>query len=133
MMFGEENRAGVPQARNFRANGLSQVKLFAEPSGKDARKCTESSWSNCQVGFEHTGEFRDRLVVEDNRIEVLGFEARVSETELDGIGRKAFVVFLAGESLFLGCGDYLPVRNERRGGIMIKGRDAQNMAHGPVT
>ena len=109
MMFGEKNCAIVTQAGNFGANGPSQVELFAEPSGQDARKCGKSARSHRQIRLEHPRELRDRLVVEHDRIEVLGFELSEPQAKLDGITGKALVVLLAGESFFLGGGNYLAI------------------------
>src|SRR5882762_9930756 len=101
MMFGKENCAVISKSRNFGSNGLSEVKLFAEPSGKDARERGEPPRSDGQVSFEHAHEFRDRFVVENDSIQVFWFEPRVSEAELDGINGKSLIMLFAGESLFL--------------------------------
>ena len=71
-------------------------------------------------------EFQERFFVEANAIQVLRPDSRVVETIGDGMVRKSGVVFLAGESFFLGGCDDLAVNDQRRGGIVIECRDSQD-------
>ncbi len=45
---------------------------------------------------------------------------------------NSLVVLLAGEALFLRRGDDLAVDDERGGGVVVEGGDAENRGHRPI-
>ena len=72
-------------------------------------------------------EFQKRLVIKDDRVDVLERLAAGGETIFDGLRRECRVVANAGEALLLRGGDDAAVGNQRRGAVVVEGRDAEDV------
>ena len=129
VMFGEENLTILSQARQFVADGLAQVQLLAKPRRDDARKCREPKRRDSEIRFQYARELGDRLVVEDDGVELRGVEPGVFQAELDGARRETFVVLLAGETFLLCGGHDRSIAQQSGGGIVVEARDAEDMPH----
>src|SRR5207247_7030074 len=77
-------------------------------------------------------ELQHAALVEDHRIEIRRIEPRVIQAPLDRADRKPGVVLPPRQPLFLNRADRHAVDDERGGGIVIAGGDAENV-HGIST
>ncbi len=66
------------------------------------------------------------VVVEDDRGEVARLDEGLAEAVVDGAPGEPRVVLAAGEALLLGRGHDLAVADDRRGGVVVEGGDAQD-------
>ena len=80
-------------------------------------------------GRQDALELDERLLVEDDVVEILGSDAGRFQAVADGQAREIGVVFLAAEAFLFGGRDQLAVVNQRRGGVVVETRDSQ-YAHG---
>ncbi len=83
-----------------------------------------------EIGFEQALELQERLVVEDDVVDVVELDAglRRGNTAIALCG-KAGIVLLAREALLLRGRDDLAVLDQRRGAVVIEGRNPED-AHG---
>ena len=106
-----------------------QVQFLPHPEWHGHDEGSESCWSVGQVGFQQPFKFEQGLVVEAHVVEITGFQAGLSKTEIDSVFRETVVVFFSGKSLFLGRGNDLTVNQEGRGRVVIKSGDAKDFSH----
>jgi hypothetical protein len=131
MVLSKQDPALVRQPGQFLPDGLAQIQLFAQPGGHCVQESLESARRDCQTGFQQTREFDDRLVIENNGIEVCHCQSSLRETVAHRVVRKSFVVFSSGKSFFLRRGCDFTIPQQSRRGVMIISGDAQDVAHGP--
>src|SRR5205814_5315092 len=75
-------------------------------------------------------EFQKGLFVERDEIELGGAgQVSLAQAVIDRVPRKAGVVFLSGETFFLGGGNDLAVPDQAGGAVMVKRRNAEDV-HG---
>ena len=79
-----------------------------------------------EVGFEQALELDEWLVVEDDAVDVLEFDAPGAQAIVDGEARIAGIEFLAGEALFLRGGNDATVLDQRCGAVVIERRETEN-------
>ena len=130
VMLGEKNRALAPQPRQFFANGFAQIQLLPQPRRQHARPGRQSARRDGQIGFQHPRELGDRLVVEDDGIEVRRRQPGVPQAKLNRVLRETLVILAPGEALLLRGGEDAAIPHQRGGGVVIPGRDAEDAAHG---
>ena len=82
-----------------------------------------------EVGLEQAVELEERLVVEADVVQVFRPEAPFPEAVFHRPGRELGIVLPAREPLFLGGGHDLSVDDQRRGRIVIIGRNTENIDH----
>ena len=83
---------------------------------------TEPTGGDCQVGFEETLEFEERLVVESDVVEVLGLEAGLGQAVGDCLVRELVIVLAAGEPFLLGRSDEFAIDKQDGCRIVVEGR-----------
>ena len=86
-------------------------------------------WCHCHRIFHDAVERKERIVVEDNAVQFRGLDESLAETVIDGMARKARVMLLAREPLFLRRGNDYPIPHDCSGGVMVIGRNAQDVSH----
>ena len=87
----------------------------------------QPSGSHAEVGFHDAAELGDRFVVERHRIQIIRSQSRFLEAVLHGMNGEAVVVFLPGEPFLLCGGNDFTIPQQRRGGVMVKRADSQNV------
>src|SRR5262245_61322260 len=102
MMRGEENWTLRPQTRQFFANRFAKIQFLAQPRWNDFGPRPPASGRDRKVSLEQAGKFCDRLVIENQGIDLIDRQPGMSETEGGCARRKALVVFSPGKPLFLG-------------------------------
>ena len=105
------------------------MELGSEPEGHGHHEGTKSAGGIGEIGFEQSLEFQERLVIEADVGEIFSFEIGLLQAELDCVDGEFVIVLDASEALFLGCGDNLPVHDQRSSGVMVERRDSQNRSH----
>ena len=111
-------------------SGLEQQFLL-KPHRQRRHERAQAPRREGKIGFQQALEFEQRLVVEDDPIDVLHSKAALLQAEIHRAGGKGSVVLLAREPLLLGGSAQASVRNQSRGAVVIIGRDAQNVqCHG---
>ena len=103
------------------------VELLLQPEWKPHQEELEARRGVGQVGLEDPFEFEQRLVVEDDEIELAPVDARFAKAVVDRLLGEAVVVLLAGKALFLGSRDNFSVAHERGGAVMIVRGDPENV------
>ncbi len=103
-----------------------QVKLLLEPYRHGRQKRAKAPRRISDVRLEQALEFEQRLVVENDVIDVFEADAGFAQTVLDGAARKAGVVLAAREALLLGGGRDPAVDDQCRSTVVIEGGDAEN-------
>ena len=73
-------------------------------------KLRRPCWREGQIGLDETVELQQRLVVEDDVVELLDLEAGLLQAVVRRVRREAVVVLDAREALFLRGGDDVAVR-----------------------
>ena len=100
--------------------------FFAQPQRNGHIEGGESPRREGQIGLQKPFELEERLVVEGNVIDAAEPRSGVLQAVGNGVGREARIVFPAGEALLLGGGGDTAILDERRGAIVIEGRDAED-------
>src|SRR5260221_14368006 len=80
-----------------------------------------------QAGGEDAVELERRAFVEHHRIECHGLDPGVIEAPFNCEKRKIRIVLAARKTLFLHGGDRYSVDRQRGGGIVIMGRNTENL------
>ena len=100
--------------------------LFPDPDRDRHRERSEAARREAEIGFEQPLEFQERLLVEHDIIDVLERDTGLFEAIANRVDRKARVVLLAREALFLRRRDDLAVDQQRRGAVVIEGGNAED-------
>src|SRR5207248_1218977 len=146
--IGGEYRGALYRSREERGRGVGLVMLAeqdpvradAEPRGDDpldpelaaqrvlhgAGKAAPGAGEAAQGHGQDAIELQHRLFVEDHRVELLGFEVLLLEAPLDRGEGKRGVVLAAREPLLLDGADRHAVDQQRRRGIVVVRRDAED-------
>ena len=124
MVLGEEDGGFGFEGGEVAADGAAQVEFFLEPGGEDVAEGDPAFGGNAEVRFQEPGEFSDRFIVKNDGIQLIGGKIGVLEAPLDGMDGEAWVVFLAGESFFLGGGEDRTALDQGRCCVMVEGGDA---------
>src|ERR1017187_4418705 len=131
VVLGDQKFAGFPQSPDGTEHMLRHPHLDAQNRAARLLELLVPGWRRLDGILEDPVPRPERIIVEDYRIQVVRLDERLLQTIVDGVLRKARVVFLTGEPLLLGCGDDLAVADNGRRGIMIERRNPQNrVAHG---
>src|SRR6266849_6201757 len=81
-----------------------------------------------EVGLQDALELEQRFVVEADVFEVRGGDPGCPQAVRRRVGRKVSVALAPREPLLLGRGDDLAVPQQRRGAVVVKRRNTQNVA-----
>ena len=100
--------------------------LFLQPERDRQPERTEAARRERQIGLEQPLELDERLFVEHHVVEIGRFHAGLIEAIADRGRRKPRVVLDAGEALLLRGGDDAAVDDQRRGAVVIEGRNAED-------
>jgi hypothetical protein len=127
VMRREEDRTIRAQARQFLADGFAQVQFPSQPVGNHFRESPPSARRHRQIRFQQAGEFQHRLVIENDAVQVRRLQPAVTQAKLDGLPRKIRLVLDARKPFFLRGGDDLAVAQQRGGGVVVIGGNAQDV------
>ena len=100
--------------------------LFFDPQGDRHAERRVPSGSERQIGFQQSLEFDERLLVEDNVVEIAAGDTAFIEAVRDRVSRESWVVLLARKPLLLRGRNDRPVVEETRGTVMVEGRNSEN-------
>ena len=120
---------------NDRIAQLSAQDPFSDPdrandnAASDSEASEESSHDRFAAMVE---ELEKRLVVEDHAIDAGERRTGLPQAEVDGLPRKAGVVFLAGEALLLGGRHNFAIGDQGRRTIVVERRYSQNFHEGGI-
>ena len=128
VVVGEHDRR-ADAAANPAPDQPGLLQLLAEPHRHGRDEAREPGRGVREIGFEQPLELAQRLLVEDDIVEVLDRDLRFAEAVLDRQVREAGIVLLAGEALLLRGRHDLPVAHEAGRAVVIERRNAQNVRH----
>src|SRR5687768_4203015 len=94
--------------------------LLLDPERQCHREAAVAPWCEGKIRLQQPLEFDERLVVEDNKIDVAEPDLRVVEAIAHGVGRKTRVVLAAAESLLLRRRDDLSVDDQHGSAVVIE-------------
>src|SRR5262245_17868364 len=125
----EEHQRRLGRPAQALANLTTEVQLVFEPQRHRQAKAAQPSGGVSQVRLQQTLEFREGLIIESDVIELVWFQTAFLKAVSDRLEGKTGVVLLAREALLL-CGpDNVAIHNQRRGAVVVKGRDPQDRGH----
>lgn len=126
MMFGEQHLAHpveiLGEFLEFLGQQILLEQLFLQPHRNGGLERGKAPGRERHIGFEQALELQERLVVEDDEVDVVQAAAGLGQAILDGQPGKTRVVFLAGEAFFLGGGNDAAILDQRGGTVMIERR-----------
>ena len=125
VVLGEEDRPLV--GLQLLADDRGHPQLLVEPDRHRLPEGVEGPREGGHVGREHPLELEQRLVVEADRVELLGLDARLVEHVLDRAVGEVRVVALAGEALLLAGGHHHPVLEQGGGGVVVEAGDPEDV------
>ena len=128
VVLGEEDRPLV--GLELLADDRGHPELLVEPHRHRLAEGGEGAREGGDVGREHPLELEERLVVEADRVELLGLDPRLVEHVLDRAVGEVRVVALAGEALLLAGGDDHAVLQEGGGGVVVEAGDPEDVGRG---
>jgi hypothetical protein len=123
----ERRRHPVPEVTEAALEQVRDPELLAGPERDRPMERAQACRASPQVGPQDADERRDRLVVVDDGVEPAPRSLAGSQAVADGVDREAVVVLPAGESLLLRRRHERAVADERRGGVVVEGADAQDV------
>ena len=109
----------------FSEQSLLEQLLF-QPDGHSHPKRIEAARRKCQVGFQKALELQKRLVIEYDVVDLFEGNTSLSETVRNRVLWKRRVMFLACETLLLGCRNNPSFSDHRGSAVMIERRYTQN-------
>ena len=131
VMLGEHQLAGDVDAghvaRQVVAQHLALEELLARPHGEGGGKGAKAARGERQVGLEQALELQERLVVEDDVVDVLQRDPAGLQAVFDRLGGEGRIVADAREALLLRGGHDLALLHQRRGAVVIEGGDAEDV------
>src|SRR6266851_6549313 len=92
VVLSEKDPALFRQPGQLLPDGPAQIQLFAQPRGHHAQESIESARRDGQTRFQQTRELNNRLVIENNCVEISCRQAALPKTIISSISWKAFVV-----------------------------------------
>ena len=129
MMFGEQQSGPIELFVEF-VQLLSQQalleQLFLQPQRNRHLEGAETCRRQRDIGLEQPLEFQERLVVENDMVDVGKPCARGFQTVADRMHRKRRIVLLAREAFFLRGRFDAAVLDQRGCAVVIEGGDAEN-------
>ncbi len=128
VMLGEDDLllVGVLRPRRISAgtNSFSRIQtgMAVGERAKAARRVGE-------IRLDQPIELQQRLVVEADVVDVGGRQPCRAQAVVDRLHGKPFIVFLAGEALFLRRGDHIAVDEQRGRGVVIERGNSEDGGH----
>ena len=104
-----------------------QEQFLVQPDRKRSAKRSKAPRRKSEVRLEQTLELQKRLVVERDVIRIPARDPALSQAIAKRIDRKARIVLLSSESLFLGRCNDLAVSQKAGRAIVVVGGDAEDM------
>ena len=127
VMFGKQHIAFIT---GFLLDNLWDVQFFPQPKGHGFQPGAKAFGGNGQVAEQQPFKGQERLVVENDVVQLVDRDSGFLQTILNGIFRETRIMFFSGESLFLGCCQNLSIFQQARSAIVIESGDTQNMCIG---
>lgn len=127
-----ENRAVVVQRPAQAAIG---VELLLDPERAGLEERREAARGGLQVDLEDPLELEERLVVEADVRQILGFDSGLAEAVRDRARREGGVTLDAGEPLLLRRGHDLAVAEQAGRAVVVERGDAEDVdraRHGAI-
>ena len=106
---------------------LALEQLLARPHRKRGRKGAKAARRQGQVGLEQALELQERLVVEDDVVDVLERHPAGLEAVFDGLSGKGRVVAHAREALLLRRRNDVALLHQRCRAVMVEGGDPEDV------
>ena len=126
----EEHETAVVLPAEALAKLSRRVEFLLEPEGEPHEEELEPRGRVRDVGLEQALELQERLVVEDDQVEVAFPDACFLEAVVDRVLREAIVVLLPRETLFLRGSDDFAIAHQCGGAVVIIRGDPEDI-HGP--
>ena len=129
MMLAEQQLAGVEILRKllqFVAQQALLEQLLLEPQRDRHLERAEAARRQRDIGLQQPLEFEKRLVVEHDMVKTVGGNSRLCETIGNGVVWKRSIVLFSGKALLLRRGDDPAVLDQRRGAVVVEGRNTEN-------
>ena len=104
-----------------------EMEFLIQPQRERLHERKKPSGCMGEIGLENPIEFQKWLVIEGDVVEILRFDAGLSQAVGHGIARKTGIVLDPGKPLFLSCSHDFTVAHEGRGGVVIESADSQDM------
>ena len=122
-----------PASKRFSSSRSSSFwnSFSLQPERDRHAERAEAARREGEVGLEQPLELQERLVVEDDVVDVAELDAGLGQAVVDRVRGKARIVLLAGEALLLRRGDDAPVLDQRGGAVVVEGRDAEDAHAAP--
>lgn len=108
-------------------NDALDPELFLQPVDHRIAPYVGGRGKCIQRGEQNALKFDQRLFVEDDMLQIVGGDPCLAQAEIDGLLRKAVVVFLAREAFFHRSGDQFAVVEERGGGVVIEAGNTEDV------
>ena len=106
--------------------------LVLHPHRQRGAERREAARRKGEIGLEQPLELEERLVVERDIVDLRGTRAGRLEARANRVVWEARVMLLAREALFLRRRGHLPVDQQRRGRVVVIGRDAEDFHQNKV-
>src|SRR6266404_3643845 len=136
VVLGEQQLALPVKIRRSRFEPLAKKvlleQLLLDPQRQSHAERSEPARREGEIGLEQPFEFDKRLLVKNDVIKFVESQATLVETITNGIFRIARILLFAGKALFLRRGNNMPVLDQRRSAVMIKGGDPENAHPAPI-
>ncbi len=116
-----EHQAGLLRVSKPGLEDPSEVDLRLHPHRKGQAKTGEPRGGIRQIGLQKTIEFRERLLVVDDKVQLIPSQARLTQAIFDGLLRERCIMALPGETLLLGGSHDLPIHDQRSSTVMVEG------------
>src|SRR5712691_6130192 len=105
---------------------VPQEEFLPQPDRDRHPEGAKASRRKRKIGFEQTLELEQRLVIENDKFELIEAFARLVQAVIDGVAGKPRIVLLAGEALLLCCCDHLAVMHDCGRAVVVVRRDPQD-------
>src|SRR5579871_1267283 len=131
MMLGEKQLLLPVESRTQPLQLFMQQRFLKQLLADPQRHChlerSQSAWRIGEIRFEQPLELQERLVVKNNKIDIAERAAGLYQAILGRVRWKSGIVLLAREALLLRGRDNFAIAHQRRGAVVIKSGDSQNL------
>jgi len=121
LMVVREHQTGLLRVSELGLEDPPEVDLRLHPHGKSQTKTGESRGRIRQIGLQQTVEFRERLLVVDDEVQLVPSQACLAQAIFNGLLRERRIMALPGETLLLGGSHDLPIHDQRSSTVMVEG------------
>ena len=98
--------------------------LLAQPDRQRGTERAHAPRREGLIGLDQSLELEQRLVVKYDLVDFVELDAASLKTIGQRLAWKFGVILLAGKALFLRCGHDRAIDDQRRGAVVVEGRDS---------